>query len=637
MDMDYSSGDESDISDSDISEYQEKPYELLKDGTYKVQVNGNLRCPFCAGKKKQDYKYKDLLQHASGVAKGSANRSGIQKANHLALANYLENELANLADPNPKPALSQPPVKTPKEDELFVWPWMGIIVNIVADTEEKKPLHEKGYWLEKFSGYQPSDVQIFLNEQDGTGQAIVKFNSDWKGYLIATEFDRAFELENHGKKQWIVQKPNPGSDFYGWSARADDFQTGGPIGDYLRKEGTLKTISEIQREATEGRTSVVEQLANTMDLTIEEMDQLKYKYNEKSMTLSRMVEEKERLHVAFLEETRKVQRVARDSVRKVLDEQEKLNYQLEAKQKKLDSWSRELNKREVLTERERQKLDEEKQKNEVRNNSLHLASLEQQKADKNFLTLIEQQKREKEEYRAKILQLEKQLTAKQKLEMEITELKGKLQVMNHLGKDDAAVQEKMKEMSDELESKVEDLQEMETINQALLKKERESNDELQEARKELIQGFKDLDLLGANTNIGLKRMGEIDPTPFQNICKLRFPRDEAMYQASKLCTSWEEKLKQAGWHPFKIISDGEVHEEIINDEDEQLRDLKQEWGDEVYSAVVTALKEINEYNPSGRYTVSELWNFNAKRKATLKEVIAYIVNDIKPANKRRRN
>ena len=86
----------------------------------------------------------------------------------------------------------------------------------------------------------------------------------------------------------------------------------------------------------------------------------------------------------------------------------------------------------------------------------------------------------------KIIQLEKQLDAKQQLEMEIEELKGKVQVMKHLGDDDA-IQEKIKEMNDELELKKEDLEDMENTNQTLIVKERQSNDELQEARKKLIE------------------------------------------------------------------------------------------------------------------------------------------------------
>lgn len=57
-----------------------------------------------------------------------------------------------------------------------------------------------------------------------------------------------------------------------------------------------------------------------------------------------------------------MQRLARDHVRRVLQEQEKMNYELETKKKELDGRSKELNKREALTEREKQKLDEDMKK-----------------------------------------------------------------------------------------------------------------------------------------------------------------------------------------------------------------------------------------------------------------------------------
>ncbi|KAK4395392.1 Factor of DNA methylation 1 [Sesamum angolense] len=150
--MGSSSDEESDFSDSEINEYKEKPYELLKAGTYKVKgPNGSLRCPFCAGKK-QDYQYNHLLQHAIGVAKGSASRSAKQKANHLALATFLENDLANEAEPLPQQTAPLPAAK-PEKSELYCWPWVGIVANILNEPKNSDCLASRGYWLNKFSKY----------------------------------------------------------------------------------------------------------------------------------------------------------------------------------------------------------------------------------------------------------------------------------------------------------------------------------------------------------------------------------------------------------------------------------------------------------------------------------------------------
>ena len=104
-----------------------------------------------------------------------------------------------------------------------------------------------------------------------------------------------------------------------------------------------------------------------------------------------------------------------------------------------------------------------------------------------LISLLIKLQRQKEEALSKILQLETQLDTKQTLEMEIQELKGKLQVMKHLGDDDdEAVKQKMKEMNDELEDKKSELEGLEQMNSALMTKERQSNDEIQAARKKLI-------------------------------------------------------------------------------------------------------------------------------------------------------
>jgi len=95
--------------------------------------------------------------------------------------------------------------------------------------------------------------------------------------------------------------------------------------------------------------------------------------------------------------------------------------------------------------------------------------------------------REKQVALQKILKLQQQLDAKQKLELEIQQLKGKLEVMKHMpGEEDSESKKMIKDLTEELQDKYDEMEYMESMNQTLLIKERKSNDELQNARKELI-------------------------------------------------------------------------------------------------------------------------------------------------------
>ncbi|GER49462.1 XH/XS domain-containing protein [Striga asiatica] len=353
--MGSSSSEESDISDSEINEYKEKPYELPKDGTYKIKgPNGSFRCPFCAGKKKQDYELNHLLQHAIGSGKGTA-RSAKMRAKHLALATFLEND-QGIQLQSALPSAAKP--------EHYIWPFYGIVTNVQNESKNFSTEEECSYWMKKFSRYRPSTIQVF-REVD---QVVMRFDSD--SYLDAMEFEKWFQAQGHDRKEW------------------DDYKSEGIVGDYLRSNGELKMISEL----TKKRNSIVSDLVEEIDLKNENLCQLQIKYNEKTLSLTRMLEEKDELHHTFCEETRKLQRIAREHIKRVLVEQEMLNLELENKKRRLDSWSKELNKLEAATERERLKLEEERQKNDKRNISLQMATEEQKKADENVLRLVEDQK-----------------------------------------------------------------------------------------------------------------------------------------------------------------------------------------------------------------------------------------------------
>ncbi|MQM06121.1 hypothetical protein Taro_038946 [Colocasia esculenta] len=197
--------------------------------------------------------------------------------------------------------------------------------------------------------------------------------------------------------------------------------------------------------------------------------------------------------------------------------------------------------------------------------------------------------------------------------------------MKHMGgEEDMAIKKKLEEMDEELKDKIEEMELMENMNQALIIKERKSNDELQDARKELITGNAKWSFFNWN-----QTMGELDTKAMCNACKQQFPGKEGDVKAAMILSRWEAEISDSNWHPFRIITVDGQQLEVINEEDEKLSQLKEDLGDEAYKVVTTALLELNEYNPSGRFAVPELWNFKEDQKATLKEVIQFIFEAMK--------
>ncbi|XP_078178386.1 factor of DNA methylation 2-like isoform X2 [Carex rostrata] len=635
-----SESEESELSDSDLEVYEKKSYLQLRSAPVGSQIrvvnpDSTYRCPYCPGKKKRSYTYKDLLAHATGVGASttSSRRKPREVAHHRALARYLKSDIGNgtsvvISTSNGKVATSfsaeastsraqpieqnEPHQQT--NEELFVWPWTGVLTNLVNEDltrfnpEEIVPLHERAI--------------------------IVRFQDNWSGFKDAIAFENYFRAKKCGKKEFLADPFGEGA--FGWITREEDYRGQNIVGNYLRgkQELELRTVDDVAKQGSKETIKTVAMLASQIEAKNRFLYDLEVKFNETALQMALLEEDKKRLHDSYNEEMRSLQRKARESAHRIFEENEKLKHDLDNKKKEIESRTRELDRLEAASEGDKRRLHDEKQKAAMENSSLEMASMVQQRADEEVLKLVEDQKREKEEAFAKLLQLEKQLYEKQELELEIEQLNGTLKVMKHLegegDETDQAIHEKMAKLNDKLEL---EKKRLEDLSGDLIKKERQRNDELQDIRKELIAGLEDI-LSGQKTLIGIKRMGELDEKPFHAACKRQCSYEDAEMRAAELISQWQEELKKPAWHPYKRVEIGGVTKEVVDEDDPQLRSLWLDFGDDVCNAVKTALAELNEYNPSGRYVVQELWNFREGRKATLKEVLQYIIRQWK--NKRPR-
>ncbi|KAL6123697.1 hypothetical protein ACLB2K_076216 [Fragaria x ananassa] len=540
-------------------------------------------CPFCQRKRKRDFNLKDLLQHASGVGTSNSDkRSTDEKAKHLALSKYLENDLIAEGGPSKPAAEDEPPVDC-DHDEKLVWPWIGVVANIpTTRAKDGRFVGESGSKLRdeyKRRGYNPTRVIPLWNFRGHSGNAVVEFKKDWPGYANAMAFERAHEADRHGKKDWFADGDHK-SGLYAWVARSDDYKANNIVGEHLRKIGDLKSISEIMEEDARKQDSLVSNLTSIIEVKNKDLEEMELKCNETTNAIKNVITEKDKLIQTYNEDIKKIQVSAQDHFKRIFNDHQKLKLQLESQKKELESRIEQMEKRAVDNESESRKLAEELEKNSVKNSSLQLAAAEQVKANDKLLKLAEDQKREKEELHKKIIKLEKDLDTKQALELQIEQLRGNVNVVRSMGDDgDAEVLEKVDKMLKGLSEKENELEDLEALNQTLIVKERKSNDELQEARKELINGLKEIDM-SSKAQLGIKRMGELDSKPFQEAMrrKYKYNVEEAEDKATELCCLWEEYLKQPEWHPFKVVEGIGKAKEIIDEDDERLKRLKNELG-----------------------------------------------------------
>ncbi|ERN07889.1 hypothetical protein AMTRI_Chr08g162360 [Amborella trichopoda] len=638
--MSSCSGEDSEISESEIDSCEVDIYEELTSGKHFLRnSNGTFRCPFCIGKKKQAYAYKDLLQHASGVG-SSSSRKTQEKGKHRALAKFLKAEVADDPEPSNGSKEIQKPLSKSASDDIFVYPWMGIIVNIETGYDQKSSKYVglgANQLKAQFERFQPVKVHPIWNYQGHLGIAIVDFHKDWTGHHNAMSFEKYFAEIQCGKKQWLEQKKNGKNCkkiFYGWVARVDDYEADDYIGKHLRDNGDLKTVAELANEHKQRENTLVEDLKNEILLKSRSLESHEEKLKEMEYIKQEMDRKLALQDEAHRDELRKERQNQANIWSRLMAERNRHEATLALERDELERRHKELEKWEARNDAEKKKLEEEKRKNALKNSSLQKASLEQKIVDEKVKELMEHHKIEQERLANVVRKQQKELNEKQRVEVEIQKLKGELVMMKHLqGDDNTDIDEKIKAVVEELQEKENEMQCLEDLNSALLSKERETNDELQAARKEAIEFFKDQP--NTRAHIGAKRMGALDDQPFKDAVKAKLQGGDWEIKASELCSLWEDHTRDPAWHPYMTIFIEGKNQEVIDENDEKLKEFRDEYGDEAFKAVERAMLELNEYNPSGRYPVWDLWNFKEGRRATLQEVVHHLIKQLKTLKRKR--
>ncbi|KAE9461809.1 hypothetical protein C3L33_06278, partial [Rhododendron williamsianum] len=168
----------------------------------------------------------------------------------LALGRYMEEQFkANGSMSKSTTEAIEAPVGN-DSTELFVWPWVGIVANIPVEKKDGRYIGKSGSNLrDKLAAqlFNPVRVNPLWNYKGHSGFAVVEFNRDWPGFHNAMMFEKSYESNRKGRRDYFAAK-HIGDELFGWVARDEDFHSNSIVGEHLRKTGDLKSISEIEAE-----------------------------------------------------------------------------------------------------------------------------------------------------------------------------------------------------------------------------------------------------------------------------------------------------------------------------------------------------------------------------------------------------
>ncbi|XP_062183171.1 factor of DNA methylation 1-like [Phragmites australis] len=504
--------------------------------------------------------------------------------------------------------------------ELLVWPWTGVLAMTTADGDATSTL--AFHAQQHFAGIATTALQEEpASHHQHQDFLLLHFGKNWAGLRDAMSLARHFA--GAGRREWQRrgEGDSTGGGVFGWAAEEEDLLGDNAVGRFLRESGVAaRSVEEVQKDETivaarlGGVASEYERRARFLEAKCEEM-----------VWMMHMVEEENSCLHGELKVSEGWKTIADNIIPQmnngIHEENEKLRVELDAIGREIES------RVERIQELKdgRTKLHCSKvQKLVFEINSWEMAGREA-KASDHAQMLHEKHKEEMETIYAKVIQLEKEVERREAQVSAIRLLNMKLQAGENLTKEECQhLYKLMIILNNCLE------QERERLKNSfvdLTKRDRLNRDVLQESRQELIKGLESM-MIGGNTVIGIKRMGQLDEKPFHHACKRKYRDDDPEGKAARLVSSWQDELKKTSWHPFKTIQvDGE-DKDVVDEDDPKLRQLWTEYGDNVCNAVKVALRELNEYSPHGRHTVNELWDFREARKATMAKVVKHIFEQL---------
>lgn len=183
-------------------------------------------------------------------------------------------------------------------DQMFVHPWKGILANIKRTFKDGRFAGESGSKIKEelaSKGFNPHKVTPLWKGRLGfTGFAIVDFGKEWEGFRNATKFETHFEVNQCGKRDYDAARDR-GDKLYGWVAKLEDYYSRTVIGDHLKKQGDLKSVSGKEAEDQRKKLMLVSKLENTLETKNSSLQQMESIYKETSSKLEKRMREKDEM------------------------------------------------------------------------------------------------------------------------------------------------------------------------------------------------------------------------------------------------------------------------------------------------------------------------------------------------------